>query len=94
VLAAILLFMRSVKEHFDKQTAPKKLTSALWEPIADVLGFWLPTAFAVGAAVVAMLQIYDSNVAWGADPSASLLALAGTAISAAGIGTFLSSLKS
>jgi hypothetical protein len=40
-----------------------------------------------------MLQVYDANPSWGADTIASLLALGGTALAAAGVGTFLSSLR-
>jgi hypothetical protein len=39
-----------------------------------------------------MVQIYENDVSWGANGFSSVIALAGTAISAAGLGTFLSSL--
>jgi ABC-type multidrug transport system fused ATPase/permease subunit len=66
---------------------------ALLATAADPLGFWAPTIVAVGAAIVAMFQVYDANASWGADATAALIALGGTAIAAAGLGTFLSSLR-
>jgi len=71
----------------------KPVGKAIADTAKDPLGFWAPTLVAVGAAVVAMLQVYDANASWGADTIASLLALGGTAITAAGVGTFLSSLR-
>jgi hypothetical protein len=94
LIAVLLLFLRSVKVHMEKLDASKQtLKNAIGPTLKDALGFWAPTIIAVGAALVAMFQIYDSNVSWGADTTSSLIALGGTAISAAGLGTFLSSLK-
>jgi hypothetical protein len=92
ILALLLLGIRSIKVHSEKLPEPKTFPAAITATGKDILGFWMPTAFAIGAAVVAMIQVYDANVAWGADTGASLIALGGTAISAAGVGTFLSSL--
>jgi hypothetical protein len=94
ILAFALLFLRGVKVNVDKPavgaTPPGRAAVAT---LKDPLGFWAPTAIAIGAAVAAMLQVYDANASWGADTVASLLALGGTAIAAAGLGTFLSSLR-
>lgn len=97
VIAVLLLLFRGAKVRTEQSvpaggTAPT-LTNAMGKTLTDVLGFWMPTIFAVAAALVAMFQVYDANVSWGADGTSSLIALGGTAISAAGLGTFLSSLK-
>lgn len=96
IIAFGLLFFHGVKVRRDKQPAgtTNPVTKALGETVTDIVGFWAPTVIAIGAALVAMLQVYDSSVSWGADSTSSLIALGGTAISAAGLGTFLSSLKS
>lgn len=92
ILALALLAIRSIKMDYEKLGEPKTLWPAVVATAKDILRFWVPTVFAIGAAVVAMIQVYDSNVAWGADTTASLIALGGTAVSAAGVGSFLSSL--
>jgi len=109
LLALILLFIRGVKVRMEKPAIPAQpatatqpakpaqpaltLGTALLATGGDILGFWVPTIFAVAAALAAMFQVYDANPSWGADATSSLIALGGTAISAAGLGTFLSSLK-
>jgi hypothetical protein len=95
--AFLLLLFRSANESFnaDKSTSGRGLKAgrATLTTLGDLLGFWAPTVIAIGAAVVAMAQVYDGDVAWGANWISSFLALAGTAISAAGLGTFLAAIK-
>jgi hypothetical protein len=87
---ALLVFRGiKVKHAVDSQT----LGNAFRAMLKDYLGFWAPTVIAIAGAVVAMLQVYDGNPAWGADKVSSFIALATTAITAAGVGTFLSSLS-
>jgi hypothetical protein len=93
LVAIALMLLRGVKGNYDGQGAPKDIGKAFRETMTEYFGFWTATAIGIGAAVAAMLQVYDSNVSWGADTVSSLLALGGTAISAAGVGTFLSSIK-
>lgn len=100
LLAFGLLFLRGFKVNFDTrksddtlQAAEKTPTKAAAVTVKDYLGFWAPTLIGVGGAIAAMLSVYDADVSWGADTVSSGLALGGTAISAAGLGTFLSSLK-
>jgi hypothetical protein len=97
VVALLLLLIRGAKVRMEKpvpagETAPT-LGKAVGATLKDVLGFWVPTILALAAALVAIFQVYDANASWGADATSSLIALGGTAISAAGLGTFLSSLK-
>jgi hypothetical protein len=96
VAALVLLFLRGVKLGYDTLTEgsnAQRVRTAAGNTLKDPFGFWVPTVIGIGAAVFAMAQVYDSNVSWGADTVSSLIALGGTAISAAGLGTFLSSLK-
>jgi hypothetical protein len=94
LLAFALLFLRGVKVNFDKlEGSEKTAKNAAIATVKDYLGFWAPTLIGVGGAVAAMLGVYDADVSWGADTVSSLVALGGTAISAAGLGTFLSSLS-
>jgi bacteriorhodopsin len=94
VLAFFLLVIRAAKVKYDAATGNDKTAGKALEATAkDFFGFWAPTVVALGAAGVAMVQIYSGDVGWGADPLSSGIALAGTAISAAGLGTFLSSLR-
>ncbi len=95
IVAVLLLLFRGIKIHMEKlpEGTTKNLRNALLPTVTDFVGFVAPTVVAVAAALVALLQVYDSNVSWGADSISSLIALGGTAISAAGLGTFLSSLK-
>jgi hypothetical protein len=95
LLAFVLLLMRGIKVNYDKTTGDtaSNFINSLKATLKDVIGFWLPTVVAIGAAVVAMLTVYDGAPSWGADQTASLIALGGTAITAAGAGTFLSSLS-
>jgi hypothetical protein len=76
-----------------KNWSDKKHLRALGAALADPFGFWAPTLIALAAALAAMTQVYGTDVAWGGDALSSLIALAGTAITAAGLGTFISSLK-
>jgi hypothetical protein len=94
LLAAGLLILRSMKAKYDKQDdGQKSVSKAFGDTLKDPLGFWAPSVIAIGGAIVAMLQVYDSNAAWGADQVSSVIALGSTAITAAGVGTFLSSLR-
>jgi hypothetical protein len=97
VIAVLLLLLRGIKVRMEKPVATNETAptagKALGITLKDLLGFWVPTIVAVAAALVAMLQVYDANSSWGADATSSLIALGGTALSAAGLGTFLSSLK-
>jgi hypothetical protein len=100
ILAFLMLLLRGIKVNYQQPPANAtmgtrldKVGKAALATATDPLGFWAPSLIALGAAFAAMLQVYDSNVSWGADTIASLLALGGTAIAAAGVGTFLSSLK-
>lgn len=52
--------------------------------------FIVSTIIALGAALVAMRAIYDSDPAWGADTWTSFFALCGTAFGAAGVGSLVS----
>lgn len=95
LIAFLLLSARSIKVRYDAEgkDTHEKFDKSLQATLKDVMGFWLPSLFAIGAAVIAMVTVYDSSPAWGADSATSLIALGGTAISAAGVGTFLSTLK-
>jgi hypothetical protein len=95
LVAFALLLMRGIKVNYDKTEGDTQgnFMNSLKATAKDVIGFWLPTVVAIGAAVIAMLTVYDGAPSWGADQTASLIALGGTAITAAGAGTFLSSLS-
>jgi hypothetical protein len=90
----LLLLFRAVKLGQDAAKGKKPEWQTLTvKYLTDPTNFWGPTLIAIGAAVGAMLQVYDGDVAWGADFLSAALALAGTALSAAGLGTFLSSIR-
>jgi hypothetical protein len=99
LLAFALLLALATKKRWDvidsKKTpkCPPCLATAMGQALTDAWGFWLPTAIAIVAAGVAMYQVWDNTVAWGADTGASLIALGGTTLSAAGIGSFLTSIR-
>lgn len=94
LLAFALLALRDVTSKSKSEQGSKKWNKALRKTLRDYGGFWGPTVIGVGAALAAMYQVYAGDVSWGADPLSSILALAGTAISAAGLGTFISSVSS
>jgi hypothetical protein len=83
------------KEEKDKDpNAPDPSTrAALKVPLCDLFGFWGPTLLAAGAAVVATWGVYSTDLAWGADKGSSIIALIGTALAAAGLGTLLSGVR-
>jgi hypothetical protein len=94
IVAFALMLMRGMKlNHVQVDGDQRTFPEALQVTLKEYMGFWGATIIGIGAAVAAMLQVYDSNVSWGADSISSLLALMGTAISAAGVGTFISSLR-
>jgi hypothetical protein len=92
LLAFLILSLRGAQALYK----PKKVGffRALWRTWKDPFGFWIPTIVALGAAGVAAYQVYDGNPSWGADTGASVIALISTSFAAAGVGTFLSSIKS
>jgi hypothetical protein len=95
VIAFVLMLLRGVSGNYDKQgNEAKDIGKAFHETLTEYFGFWTATVIGVGAAFVAMLQVYDSNASWGADTISSLIALGGTTIAAAGVGTFVSSIHS
>jgi hypothetical protein len=94
LVAFALMLLRGMKlNHVQVGGNQRTFPEALQVTLKEYMGFWGATIIGIGAAVAAMLQVYDSNVSWGADSISSLLALGGTAISAAGLGTFISSLR-
>src|SRR6202035_4045763 len=94
LLALLLLFIRGVKVRMEKPGTPEQpavdsqpaipaqpaltLSQAALATGLDIIGFWVPTPFAVAAALVAIFQVYDANPSWGADATSSLIALGGT----------------
>jgi len=99
VIAALLMLARGMSSNYVKPTsrgfklAFASALNALEETATEWFGFWTSAVIGIVAAGVAMLQVYDSNPSWGADTISSLIALGGTAISAAGVGTFVSSMR-
>jgi hypothetical protein len=95
VLAAFtLLWFQAAQTKWQQQAAAEKsVRKALREPFSDLFRFWGPTVFAILAAAAAMWQVYSADPAWGADWGTSVIALVGTAIAAAGLGTLLSGFK-
>ncbi len=93
ILLAFALLLAQAADKRQSKDGGRDFLRPCGEALSDAWGFWLPTLVAIGAAVVAVFQVWDSTLAWGADTGASLIALGGTALSAAGIGGFLSSIR-
>jgi hypothetical protein len=98
ILASLIslaaLVYAAVKAAYGAQPDDQRSWTQAWRStVKNGFGFWIPTVVAIGAAIGAMLQIYDGNVAWGADEISSVVGLLGSAIAATGVGVFLSSLK-
>jgi hypothetical protein len=101
LLAGVLLLLQAARTPYDEyvkkntggNTKPKKLWKAIKETVVDVMGFVLPALIGIALALAAMYQIYAGDPAWGADSLSSVIALVGTAITAAGLGAFISSIR-
>jgi hypothetical protein len=90
---ALLLFQGAVSVYKGQAASKKSVKKALKEPLKDFFGFWAPSVVAIVAAGVAMYQIYAADPAWGADKGTALIALVGSAVAAAGLGTLLAGFK-
>jgi hypothetical protein len=77
--AGALMFFQEIRSHRKKKFG---------------LAFFLQAAVGLAAALGAMYKVYSDDPAWGADIVAAVIALLGTAVTAAGVKTFLESLRS
>jgi hypothetical protein len=86
LVALLLLIMMAGRVAYDAQAAEKKSTKeALEVPLRGLFSFWFPTVIAIGAAELAMYEVFTKDVAWGANGLGSFIELAGVALTATGL---------
>ena len=87
ILSFLLLLFKAAK---DQKKGSDSWPKAIRGRFTDA-AFIASTAVALGAALVAMRAIYDSNPAWGAETWTNVFAILGTAFGAAGVGGLIAS---